>query len=64
MKLINIILFFLNSQVQRIFAKKYRNIPALPDGFIYRSDLNKEYLNVEQLRAMIKGLNSHGYLVW
>jgi UDP-N-acetylglucosamine 4,6-dehydratase len=39
-------------------AKKYKNIPALPDGFIYRSDLNKDYLSVEQLRAMVKGLNS------
>ncbi len=39
-------------------AKKYAGIPALPDGFIYRSDLNKEYLNVEQLRTMVKSLNS------
>ena len=37
-------------------VKKYANIPTLPDGFIYRSDLNKEYLNVEQLCAMVKGL--------
>jgi UDP-N-acetylglucosamine 4,6-dehydratase len=34
--------------------KKYKHLPTLPDGFIYRSDLNKDYLNVQQLRVMIK----------
>lgn len=37
--------------------KKYGAIPVLPDGFTYRSDLNKNWLNVEQLRDMVKGLN-------
>lgn len=39
-------------------SAKYGDRPALPDGFMYRSDLNKQYLNVEQLRAMVKGLNA------
>ena len=35
---------------------KYSNMSTLTDGFVYRSDLNKEWLNVEQLHDMVKGV--------
>jgi len=33
---------------------KFKGGKALPDGFIYRSDLNKEWLTVEQLKVMVQ----------
>ncbi|MBF0485509.1 MAG: UDP-N-acetylglucosamine 4,6-dehydratase (inverting) [Candidatus Omnitrophica bacterium] len=36
-----------------IFAK-FKGGKALPEGFIYRSDLNKDWLNVEHLRTMVR----------
>lgn len=41
-----------------VIKEKYKGMPTLPDGFIYRSDLNKQWLNVKQLQAMIKGIGS------
>ncbi|MEI6437711.1 MAG: UDP-N-acetylglucosamine 4,6-dehydratase (inverting) [Candidatus Omnitrophota bacterium] len=35
---------------------KFPKGPALPDGFFYRSDLNKEWLNVAQLKDMVQSL--------
>lgn len=33
---------------------KFKGGKALTDGFIYRSDLNREWLNVEQLKLMVQ----------
>ena len=41
---------FMNAQ--DILAK-FKRGKELPDGFIYRSDLNKEWLNIEQLKMMV-----------
>lgn len=35
-------------------VKKYGKLPNLPKGFFYRSDTNKEWLTVSDLRKMIK----------
>ena len=32
-------------------------LPAVPEGFIYRSDLNDSWVTVEELTAMVKGLD-------
>lgn len=37
-------------------GKKTKGIQRCPDGFRYSSDGNKDWLTVEQLRTMIKGL--------
>ncbi len=42
------------ASVGNFAGNKYKDVPGLPDGFVYRSDLNKEQLTIEQLRAMIK----------
>ena len=39
--------------------KKYDTHPALPDGFVYRSDTNKRWLTVDELREMIKDKFDH-----
>ncbi len=33
---------------------KFKGGKALPDGFIYRSDLNKDWLNIDQLKMMVR----------
>ena len=35
---------------------KYSKMSILPNGFIYRSDLNKEWLDVEKLRSITRGV--------
>jgi len=37
-------------------AKKTKGLKRCPEGFRYSSDGNKDWLTVEQLKAMIKGL--------
>jgi len=36
--------------------EKYRTYPFVPQGFIYRSDRNQEWLTIEKLQEMIKGV--------
>ena len=36
--------------------KKYAEYPSLPEGFVYRSDNNDEWLSMEDLQVMINGL--------
>ena len=35
--------------------EKYDQSPSVPEGFVYRSDVNDAWLDVEQLHEMIKG---------
>ncbi len=35
---------------------KYKNLPSVPEGFVYRSDKNDWWLSVDELREMIKGV--------
>jgi UDP-N-acetylglucosamine 4,6-dehydratase len=44
--------FMINS---KIFSK-FKRRDYLPEGFIYRSDLNKEWLNINKLQNMMQGL--------
>lgn len=44
----------------KVFAKFERGEP-LQEGFIYRSDLNKEWLNVNQLQDMVQNLKKDDF---
>jgi len=35
--------------------KKYKDCPSMPEGFIYRSDINKKWLTATDLRKMAGG---------
>ena len=36
--------------------KKYEGCPLVPEGFVFRSDVNDQWLNRDDLKTMIKGL--------
>jgi UDP-N-acetylglucosamine 4,6-dehydratase len=38
----------------KVVHKKYDQYPSVPDGFVYRSDKNEEWLTVEGLRKIIR----------
>jgi len=44
--------FFESTKVQ----KKYERFPSVPEGFVYRSDKNDEWLDCHQLQEMVEGL--------
>ncbi len=36
--------------------RKYGNLPSVPEGFVYRSDINDWWLGIEEIKEMIKDI--------
>lgn len=57
-KIINSKIFVILPQFEWKTAlfEKYKDLPSVPEGFVYRSDKNDWWLTVDELKEMIKGV--------